>query len=102
MTKEAFGLYRDRLASGGVLALHISNWHTDLVPLAKAAARHLGMECKVVCARGGMFSMEATWALLTEKPVALPSGTQVIDLGQVRDVEVPTDAKGSLLGFVKF
>ena len=102
MTQEAFGLYRDRLASGGVLALHISNWHTDLVPLAKAAARHLGMECKVVCARGGMFSMEATWALLTEKPVALPSGTQVIDLGQVRDVEVPTDAKGSLLGFVRF
>ena len=102
MTQEAFRLYRDRLASGGMLALHISNWHTDLVPLAKAAARLLGMECKVVCTGGGIFSMAATWALLTEKPVELPPETQVIDLGQVRDADVPTDARGSLLGFVRF
>ena len=102
LTQEAFRLYRDRLAPGGMLALHISNWHTDLVPLAKAAAKCLGMECKVVCARGGLFSMEATWALLTEKPVELPPETQVIGLGQVRDAEVPTDAKGSLIGFVRF
>ena len=102
MTQEAFRLYRDRLAPGGLLALHISNWHTDLVPLAKAAAKCLGMECKVVCARGGVFSMEATWALLTEKPVELPPETQVVDLEEVRDAEVPTDAKGSLLGFVRF
>ena len=102
MTQEAFRLYRDRLAPDGMLALHISNWHTDLVPLAKAAAKCLGMECKVVCARGGLFSMEATWALITEKPVELPAETQVIGLEQVRDVELPTDAKGSLLGFVRF
>ncbi len=102
MTQEAFSLYRDRLAEGGMLALHISNWHTDLVPIAKAAAKYLGMECKIVCARGGLFSMEATWALITEKPVELPPATQVIGLEQVRDVEVPTDAKGSLLEFVRF
>ena len=102
LTQEAFRLYRDRLAPGGMLALHISNWHTDLVPLAKAAAKYLGMECKVVCARGGRFSLVATWALLTEKPVELPPETQVIGLEQIRDAEVPTDAKGSLIGFVRF
>ena len=102
MTREAFRLYRDRLAPDGMLALHISNWHTDLVPLAKAAAKMLGMECKIVCAAGGLFSMEATWALLSETPLNLPPETQVIGLEQVRDAELPTDAKGSLLGFVRF
>ena len=102
MTKEAFKLYRDRLADGGILALHISNWHTDLVPLAKAAAKLLGMDCKIICMRGGIFSMEATWALMSDHPLSLPPDTQVIDPRHVRDAEVPSDAKGSLLSFVRF
>ena len=102
MTQEAFRLYRDRLAPGGILALHISNWHADLVPLAKAAAKMLGMECKVVCAAGGMFSMEATWAFLSEHPLALPPDTPGIGLDQVREADVPTDSNGSILGFLRF
>ena len=38
-TKEAFRLYLDRLNPGGILAVHISNWHIDLNPLCKAVAR---------------------------------------------------------------
>jgi trans-aconitate methyltransferase len=40
-TKEAFQLYLDRLNPGGILAVHISNWHIDLNPLCKAVAREL-------------------------------------------------------------
>jgi bacterioferritin-associated ferredoxin len=38
-TKEAFRLYLDRLNPGGILAVHISNWHIDLNPLCKAVAK---------------------------------------------------------------
>jgi len=38
-TQEAFRLYLDRLNPGGILAVHISNWHIDLNPLCKAVAR---------------------------------------------------------------
>lgn len=43
LTREAFDLYVRRLRTGGVLALHISNRHLDLVPVvaANAAAHRL-------------------------------------------------------------
>ena len=42
VTEEAFRLYGERLAPGGVLALHLSNWHMDLVPAAKAVHDRAG------------------------------------------------------------
>jgi hypothetical protein len=41
MTNEALGLYMSRLAPGGALAFHISNWHLTLAPvLARLALDH--------------------------------------------------------------
>lgn len=39
LTREALAVYRDRLAPGGVIAVHISNRHIDLVPVLDALAR---------------------------------------------------------------
>ncbi len=33
LTREAISLYRERLTQDGVLAIHVSNNHLDLVPL---------------------------------------------------------------------
>lgn len=39
LTREALAVYRARLAPGGVIAVHISNRHIDLVPVLDALAR---------------------------------------------------------------
>ncbi len=101
VTKEAFRLYRDRLATGGVLALHLSNWHVDLVPAAKAAAAMLGMECVVVSAPPRGFESRSTWAFLSEKGLSLPEGIEAVPLEEVPERRLPSDGCGGLLPFVR-
>jgi hypothetical protein len=43
LTREAFGLYEDKLGPEGLLAFHISNRHLDLAPLLRAMAKDLGL-----------------------------------------------------------
>ncbi len=43
LTREAFETYRQRLAPGGLLAVHISNRYLDLEPVVAAIAADLGM-----------------------------------------------------------
>lgn len=43
LTVEAFGVYLERLAEGGVLAVHVSNVYLDLEPVVASAAARLGL-----------------------------------------------------------
>jgi hypothetical protein len=106
-TEEAFQLYAKRLAPGGILAVHISNWHMDLLPLCKAAARALGMQAL------GVQSSEdsdrliegALWVFLSREPVnvdATGSEADIVDFSRVRDIRLPTDEWGSLQGLIRF
>jgi hypothetical protein len=45
LTREAMRLYLSKLAPGGRLALHISNLHLDLRPVAGNLARDAGLAC---------------------------------------------------------
>ena len=47
LTEEAFGLYREHLADGGVLAVHISNRYLDLRSVVAGAAEANGMHALV-------------------------------------------------------
>ncbi len=44
LTRDAFDLYRARLAPNGVLVAHVSNRIFDLRPAVLGAARHLGLD----------------------------------------------------------
>jgi hypothetical protein len=101
VTKEAFRLYRDRLLPGGVIALHLSNWHVDLVPAAKAAAKMLRMECTVTSTPPQGFASMSTWAFLSDEPLPAPSGVRVVPLDDVPEVKLPTDSCGGLLPFLR-
>lgn len=46
-TSEALALYLRKLAPGGILAFHISNWHLDLEPVFANLARAAGIPCLV-------------------------------------------------------
>jgi hypothetical protein len=144
-TKEAFRLYLDRLKPGGILAVHISNWHIDLNPLCKAVAKEWGGDSSkvlkfesskveetltntaesdscgscysdakrswyasglkltgVISAPQGLCSA-ANWVFISDRE--LPTkGLQVreTDWTQVRDITLPTDARGSLIGLVRY
>ena len=100
ITVEAFELYKSRLKDDGVLALHISNWNIDLLPIVKAAAKQLGMEVSVVSTRPGLFTIDAQWAYLSKRKLKFPDGTYRLNMPEVRDVDLPTDEKGSLLPFI--
>ena len=102
ITREAFDLYVARLKPGGMLALHISNWNIDLLPVVKAAAKHLGWNIDVVVTQGDVFTLPTEWAFVTEQKQVFPAGTFRQHMNKVRDAELPSDAKGSLLPFVNW
>lgn len=101
ITRQAFDLYRRSLAEGGIMALHISNWHLDLLPVCKAAAAHLGLNGLATASKGGIFTWDAEWVFLSEGRLSAPDGVIVRDWDKVREVSLPDDEKGSLLPYLK-
>lgn len=47
ITREAIELYLRKLAPGGVLAFHITNWYIDLEPVLAIAAQRLSLAARV-------------------------------------------------------
>ncbi|MEI7901257.1 MAG: fused MFS/spermidine synthase [bacterium] len=106
-TLEAFRLYFERLAPGGILAVHVSNWHIDLLPLCKAVALELGV-CPygVVGVEEDSVTSSAIWVFMTRQPMdyRYPGKSQVREVvwSQIRNVNTPTDEKGSLISLLRF
>lgn len=69
LTLEAMRVYLEHLASDGLLAVHLSNQHFDLVPVLAAASRALNLSSRVVTAKGDLTGAPSLWVLLS------PSGT---------------------------
>ena len=65
LTQEAVALYRQHLAPHGVLALHISNVHLDLVPVTLAHARALGLHATFVFHDTTDGALRSNWMLLS-------------------------------------
>lgn len=73
LTAECGDIYRQRLAPGGILALHISNRSLDLEPVARGLAQHLGWSARMVI---GLFDSNvgesnSRWVVLAEKAETL-------------------------------
>lgn len=84
LTREAGFIYRKRLKPGGALAIHITNSHVDLLPVARALAADLSMGCE-------LYDNNAIrWAILRR------GGRMTA--GPVRDW---TDERSSLLGLFR-
>src|SRR5262249_39713643 len=67
LTAECGDLYRQRLAPGGLLLLHISNRTLDLEPVARGLARHLGWKAVsfVSLQNDDTGESDATWVVMT-------------------------------------
>jgi hypothetical protein len=67
LTAECGDIYRQRLAVGGLLLLHISNRLLNLEPVARGLARHLGWKAATFMSGDEIDTGEsgATWVLVT-------------------------------------
>jgi hypothetical protein len=65
LTEEAVALYRRHLAPRGVLVLHISNVHLDLVPVVLAHARAFEMFATLVVTETEGDALRSAWMVLS-------------------------------------
>ena len=103
-TREAYRLYRDRMEPDGILAVHITNWHLDLLPMVKAAAADLGWNVMAVDCLPSAVSAGSCWAFLSACPVDglfVEKRQEKLDLSKVRDIPQMTDEFHSLLPFLR-
>ena len=106
-TVESFKLYFDRLDTDGLLAVHVSNWHIDLLPLCKAVAKELGASLYgVVGISENSVTTGAVWVYMTRRPMEYRfSGKSLVRevvWENVADIAPPTDERGSLISLLRF
>ena len=101
VTREAFRLYRALLKDGGLIAFHVSNWHVNLWPVMKAAAKDLDLEATGVVS-GPVYDEYVTgcsWVFMAEKPFSprLLTCSHLVDWTAIPDRGLMTDDCGSLI-----
>ena len=106
-TREAFQLYFDRLAPGGILAVNISNRYLDLTPLIKSVG--MAFDCPVLAISQSedlsKLRLGSIWAFFIKTPPAgftIPQGASILDFNQVYDFTLPTDEKGSFISLIRW
>lgn len=106
LTLEALELYWQRLQQHGVLIVHISNNHVDLMPVLSAHAHTLSKSLAVFEYQGNdVSSLSSKWVVMTSNQVllnALPDYTHYPINEVKQDVFAQwTDDKNSVLGLLK-
>ncbi|ADO72471.1 spermidine synthase [Stigmatella aurantiaca] len=108
LTEEAVAVYRQHLAPHGVLALHISNAHLDLVPIALAHAQAFGMHATLVVYEPKDASARSVWVILSPDAEFSWSSTFRQATASVRRLELDkppsltwTDERGSVLPLLR-
>ena len=101
-TREAVALYLDRLKPDGILAFHISNWHINLSPFAKAVAKEFGLYLEDLQCINDRYTFLSHWTFLSRERVAfaIPGKHGMIKPEDVKDVPLMTDERHSLLPYL--
>jgi hypothetical protein len=106
LDREAFDLYLQHLQPDGILAVHISNIHLDLVPVVWSLADYFDLSRIVIEDPGnGVENFPSIWVLLTRQPSllempALLSRALPMD-GYVSPVRLWTDDYSNLFQILK-
>ena len=106
VTKEAFALYLEHLASDGIIAAHITNLHLDLQPVFWQLAKFYGLSMVRINYKGDQNGgYESHWILLARDPalLAVPAiQNHAVDLsGYSTDIQFWRDHYSNLLQILK-
>jgi SAM-dependent methyltransferase len=105
LTIEAIDLYFRHLRPDGILAVHISNRHVDLLPVLAGEARSSGRRARVVDTEdddeAGVFA--ATWVLVTAPPNDFDNAIRADSnpVSRARRVRLWTDDYSNLFQILK-
>ena len=69
LTKECSAIYWQHLANDGILMVHVSNRHLDLIPVVRALAEDAGKEMRIIHAQPTDLPGANTsdWIIVTEQ-----------------------------------
>ena len=107
LTQEAISLYWQRLNENGVLIVHISNNHIDLLPVLQAHSQHFNKAMLKFSYQGHSPSdIGSDWVVLTDNQAFL-NRVSISDLSPIKryphsESAMWTDSKHSLLPLLKF
>jgi hypothetical protein len=106
-TREAFQLYFERLAPDGVLAVNISNWHLNLLPLVRAVSDAFKMPTVALMVEEnlGKLQFSSSWAFMMREPPAgftFPQDALMLSLQKAGGFRLPTDEKGSFIPLIRW
>ena len=106
LDKEAFDLYLQHLRSKGILAVHISNRHLDLVPVVWTLADYFDLSRIVIEDPGkGVETFPSIWMLLATDPSLLETPTLLSHArqmtGYVSTIPLWTDDFSNLFQILK-
>ena len=108
LTRESMSLYKNRLADGGVLAIHTSNNHLELSPLVHNLSRDAGLESRMLEGTGddSIGTTHSTWMIIASPGHPLfdaPSlaEAQKATADQLRDAPLWTDQHHNLVSVLR-
>ena len=108
LTREALALYQDRLTDNGVLAIHVSNNHLNLVPLTHNLAQDADMTSRVFRASGNnaLGTKHSTWMLITKDNHELWQQESLADAQsataeEMKDAPLWTDQRHNLVSVLR-
>ena len=87
ITREAFQLFLDHLNQSGILAVHITSRHFDLLPIIIRIGESLGLEMLSVLYDPGsarQAGLKTRWVFLSPNPEKIQSLTQKVNQQQLR------------------
>lgn len=111
LTKEAFELYLEHLKADGMMAIHITNRHIDLLPVVIAAAKHFRLEYRVIkhnvplrneIAKTSHYVLLARNASIFDAEDIKNTAAYSSELPEVGDFEMWTDDYSSLLRVLRW
>ena len=106
LTREAVEGYLKHLRSSGVLAIHITNRHLDLVPVVDGLMRHFKLHAAFIqydASNSENWKYSCKWVLLTRQPTVLESEAILSlseELPKRRNATLWTDDYASLLPLI--
>jgi hypothetical protein len=71
LTKEAFDTYWRHLGKGGVIAIHVSSRHINLLPVLNGLSAHYGAKSLTCFTNGSYPFLESLWVFIARDPEAL-------------------------------
>lgn len=103
LTREAFSMYFDKLAPGGVIAIHITNRYLDIAAVVRAVAASLGKPAIVIHNSGDADrAVQATdWAILANRSEDIAAIEPFASAQPVRRVTPWTDDYSNLFEILR-